>query len=464
MSSVRPFRLFRTTAFRLATFHSAVLAVSVAILGTVVFWTIEAALSRQASTRIESELAFLQSKYRAQGLAELVEEVQERMDSFVGGARLEYLLVNAKGDRLAGHLQFMPGLGWNDIAIPPDVRNPNGIKMRVLVVDLLDGIRFAIGDDLEMMREIDTATRAALSWILPTFLLMSMCGGALLSHGFLRRVDSITRTAEAIIDGDLNRRISMRGTNDDLDRLSQTLNQMLNRIADLMENLRQVSTDIAHDLRTPLTRLRTKLEEAEALASNPDQTSALQAAIAVTDEILSTFTALLRIAQIEGITRRAGFKKVDLSGIFQNVGHAFGAVAEAEGKVLIQEVQAGLEISGDKELLTQMVANLLDNAIRHTQPECRIELRLSRGETGLIGSIEDNGPGVPAEHRERIFRRFYRLEPSRTTPGSGLGLAIVAAIANLHDIKLIVTDRAPGLSIAMKFRVEPLCLHPAEQL
>ena len=295
------------------------------------------------------------------------------------------------------------------------------------------------------------AARAALTWLLPAFLLLSMGGGLLLSRGFLRRIDGITRTAAAIIGGDLSQRVPLRGTNDDLDRLSGTLNQMLNRITKILDSLRQVSNDIAHDLRTPLTRLRHKLEEAQALPAGPEQISAIESSIAVTDEILDTFTALLRIAQVEAGTQRAGFQTVDLSEIFENVAHAFDAAADAEGKTLVSKVQAGLVIKGDKELLTQMLANLLENAIRHTRAKSRIEIKLARDASGLLGSIEDDGPGVPAEEHENIFRRFYRLERSRTTSGSGLGLAIVAAIANLHNIRLTMADRSPGLSVTMRF-------------
>jgi signal transduction histidine kinase len=452
MSSVRLPRIFRTSAFGLTTLYAVVLAVSIVVLGTVVFWTIEAALTRQVSTRIESEIAFFEAKYRTEGLAELVEDVQERMDSFASGARLEYLVVNAQGERLAGHLPSMPELaGWNDIVISPNARNPNGIRVRVRVIDLAQGVRLAIGDDLETIREIQKAVPVAISWLLPAFLLLSIAGGLLLSRGFLRRVDSITRTAEAIIDGDLSQRIPLRGTNDDLDRLSGTLNQMLNRISELMESLHQVSNDIAHDLRTPLTRLRHQLEGAQTLPSGPQQMSALERSIAATDEILDTFTALLRIAQIEAGTLWAGFRPVDLSEIFENVADAFDAAAEAEGKALISKVPPGLVIQGDKELLTQMLANLLENAIRHTPAASRIEIKLARDASGLVGSVEDDGPGVPVEEHEHIFRRFYRLERSRTTPGSGLGLAIVAAIAKLHNIRLFAADRSPGLSITMRF-------------
>jgi signal transduction histidine kinase len=343
-------------------------------------------------------------------------------------------------------------LGWSDVTYPADARNPEGIRVRVRVNDLGDGIRFAVGDDLLLIRDINRAIIGAFGWLLLVFFPLSLAGGLFLSRGFLRRVDAIRQTAEAIIAGDLAQRIPARGTDDDLDRLSNTLNRMLDRIAALIESLSQVSNDIAHDLRTPLTRLRNKLVAAQSLVSmSPAQKASFESMIAETDEILDTFSALLRIAQIEAGTRRAGFQSVDLSETVANVAHAFSAAAEAEGKLLISDIQPGLTIHGDRELLTQMLANLVENAVRHTPIGSRIEIMFARKATGVVGSVADSGPGVPADERKRIFRRMYRLERSRTTPGSGLGLAVVAAIANLHGIELVVGDHSPGLIITMRF-------------
>lgn len=448
-------RIVRTTSFRLASLYAFVFAVSVVILGMFVYWTIESALERHIATRIDAEMAFLEGKFRSEGLAELVEEVHERIESFVSGGHLEYLVVNAAGERLAGNLPQMPDKdGWSDVAYSGDARNPDGIRVRVRVITLDNGIRFAVGDDLELIRQINKAIFGTFGWLLLALVPLSLAGGLLLSRGFLRRVDTVTRTAEAIIGGDLGRRIPLRGTDDDFDRLSGTLNRMLDRIADLVESLRQVSNDIAHDLRTPLTRLRHRLEAAQALTpSSADHKATIEAAIAESDEILDTFSALLRIAQIEAGTRTAGFHEVDLSGVFETVADAFGAAAEAEGKTLIANIQPELRILGDRELLTQMLANLIENAIRHTPKGSRIEMTLARTAAGLIGSVSDDGPGVPADEHERIFRRFYRLERSRTTPGSGLGLALVAAVADLHHIVLSAGDNAPGLKIVMQFDI-----------
>jgi signal transduction histidine kinase len=234
--------------------------------------------------------------------------------------------------------------------------------------------------------------------------------------------------------------------------LSGALNRMLDHIGELMGNLRQVSNDIAHDLRTPLTRLRRKLDNVRALvASNPAQ-KAIDGAIAETDEILETFSALLRISQIEAGSRRAGFREVNLTDVFETVADTFGAAAEAEGKDLIAKIEPSISILGDRELLTQMLANLIENAIRHTPHGTHIEIALVRTASGIIGSIADDGPGVPAHEREHIFQRFYRLDHGRTTPGSGLGLALVAAVASLHNVELSVSDNMPGLRVTMKFQ------------
>jgi signal transduction histidine kinase len=279
---------------------------------------------------------------------------------------------------------------------------------------------------------------------------VGLVGGWLVSSRFLSRIDEITKAADGIIGGDMGRRIPIRGTNDDFDRLAATLNRMLDRIAGLLENLRQVSNDIAHDLKTPLTHLRNRLVAAK--SNSHDKEAAIDAAIGDTEEILETFSALLRIAQIESGTRRSGFREVDLSWLFETVAEDFRPVAEEEGKSLVPVIQPGLTTTGDKDLLVQMLANLLENAIRHTPAGTQIELSLARMASGFVASVADNGPGVPADERERIFRRFYRLEKSRTTQGSGLGLSLVAAIADLHGIAVAAWDNAPGLSVSMTLK------------
>jgi len=251
--------------------------------------------------------------------------------------------------------------------------------------------------------------------------------------------------------GNLSRRIALRGSGDEFDRLSTNLNEMLDRMQMLMDGLRQVSNDIAHDLRTPLTRLRQHLEGAHLRARTvAEYQLVVDKAIAETDEILGTFGALLRIAQIEAGTRRAAFTAVDLSGVLQTIVETYAAVAEDHEHDLASRIADGITVRGDRQLLTQMIANIVENALRHTPAGTRIELELAAA-SGPICTIRDNGPGIPEPERQRVFRRFYRLDSSRATPGSGLGLSLVAAIAELHRIAVEVGDNQPGLRVTLRF-------------
>jgi signal transduction histidine kinase len=269
----------------------------------------------------------------------------------------------------------------------------------------------------------------------------------------------MTGTAEAIIEGDLGRRIPVGGSGDDLDRLAATFNRMLDRISALMDSLRQVSNDIAHDLRTPLTRLRQKLEVARSQGQPADRAEAVEGALQDVDAILETFSALLRIAQIEGGARRAAFRPLDLSALARNVVEAFAPSAEDAGQSLRFEGGAPVFVDGDGELLTQMLVNLVENALRHAGPSAQVlvHVRATTDEAGAQATVSviDDGPGVPEEERERLFDRFYRLERSRSTPGSGLGLALVAAIARLHGGLVSLCNAHPGLRVEASFAARP---------
>jgi len=247
--------------------------------------------------------------------------------------------------------------------------------------------------------------------------------------------------------------VPARGTGDDLDRLAGTLNRMLDRIGALMDSLRQVSSDVAHDLRTPLSRLYQRLEDARMHAlSVPEYEAAVEGAVHEAEGLLDTFSALLRIAQVEGASPRAGFRDVDLSAIAEAVADAYLLDAEDAGHRLTAAVAPGIVVRGDQELLTQAAANLVENALRHTLPGARISLRLSGDAAfGACLVVEDDGPGVDPRDLPRLTHRFYRGERSRTSPGNGLGLSLVAAVTELHGATLELENAAPGLRAVLRF-------------
>ncbi len=451
-------RLLRTASFRLAALYLMLFTASALVLGAVVFWTTRAALEQQLRAGIVAEVASLTADYRAGGLPRLLADIEARGR---GSAALDYLVQDRDGRRVGGEIPAIGhALGWLRLTIreaeaPGQRDEPE--RLEVLAVSLGDGVVLAVGDDTGRVTEAEEAVLRAFGVAVGLTVLLGGAGGAWLSHLFLRRVDAIGRTAEAIIGGDLDRRIPVRGTGDDLDRLAMTLNRMLERIAALMESLRQVTNDIAHDLRTPLSRLGQKLESARAGArSLAEYERAVEGAIAEAEALLGSFAALLRIAEIEAGAQRAAFRRVDLSRLAETVAEAFAPAAEDAGRSLTARIAPGVRVHGDRELLTQMLVNLVENALRHTPPGSRIRVLAARvGDDGPTLAVEDNGPGVPEHERARVVRRFYRMEQSRTTPGSGLGLSLVAAIATLHGARLDLADADPGLCVSVAFPRRP---------
>ena len=255
------------------------------------------------------------------------------------------------------------------------------------------------------------------------------------------------------MSGDLADRIRTTGSGDELDQLGRNLNDMLDRLQGLMDGLKQVSSDIAHDLRTPLSRLKQRLEAVRSEANSVQEyKEAVDQAVQDADVALSTFGALLRIAQIESGTRRANFSDVDLSALLANLATTYSAVAEDMGKTLVSSIGPDIHVRGDRELLTQLFVNLIENALRHTADGAKVSFSLAHQDQGPFAEVGDNGPGIPESERRNVFKRFYRLEHSRSTSGSGLGLALVAAVADLHTARIELVDNEPGLKVALQFK------------
>ncbi len=457
---MHPSRIFRTAGFRLAALYAGLFGASVLVLFGVVYWIAGGALRQQFMTNVESEVSALAEDHRAGGLSRTAETIERRLASGLPRSNF-YLLTDSAGREVAGNLpRQVAHAGWQELPIPPngddtvDTPSAESSEHRVLALGVMleDRSFLLVGEDMHGIVEVKEVIIRAFAWAFGGTVVLGVAGGVLLSLGFLHRIDAINRTSRAIIHGKLSDRVPTRGTGDELDRLAGNLNEMLDQVQALMESLRQVSSDIAHDLRTPLGRLRQQLEGARLTARGiEDYEGAIDQAIADTDGILATFSALLRIAQIEAGTRKAAFTTIALSDVFQLIADTYGAVAEDRGQTLAAVIEPGILIGGDRELITQMLANLIENAIRHTPGGTRIEIRLNRSRGGPQGVISDNGPGIPSDDREKVFQRFYRLERSRSSAGSGLGLALVAAVADIHGIFITLSDNRPGLKVLLDF-------------
>jgi signal transduction histidine kinase len=279
--------------------------------------------------------------------------------------------------------------------------------------------------------------------------LLALAGAAILGAYLQGRLSSISRTAEAIIAGDIRERMPLSPRRDEFDQLAATLNRMLDRIEGLLENLRQVSSDVAHDLRTPLARLRTRLEQG-ALQEGADTRAVVEDAIVQVDEVLSLFAAILRIAEVESGQPRRSFAPVDLSALATDLAESFAPAIHDGGRELLWSVEPGLTVEGDRELLAQAVVNLIENAQRHTPAGTVIQLTAAAADGAAEVQVADNGPGVPTADLDRIVRRFARLESSRNTTGYGLGLNLVSAVAALHGGRLVLASADPGLSATIE--------------
>jgi len=418
------------------------------ILGGFVLVIISQALRDQIVTFAYADIGAIRNGYVIEGEYEAREVVQQLM---AGPANSGFYLLQRGGRVLEGNLPAMgPRTGTMELSV-----SSAGRSREVLGVGefLAPGLYVFSGSDLARPRAVEAHILNIMLVLFPAAILIAVAGGALVSWSFLRRTDAMARACREIMQGDLKLRIPVRGTRDELDRLAEAINEMLTRISALMENLSQVSNDIAHDLRTPVTHLRNRLERARADSrTEADYAHALDTAIAKADEILGLFTALLRVAQIEGGERRSAFAPVELDSLLTQMRELFEPVAEEAGDVLQLTVADRALIRGDRQLLVQLFSNLIENAIVHTPRGTSIALSLSREQGRAVARISDNGPGVPREEHDRLFRRLYRREASRSHPGYGLGLALVAAIAELHGatIQLVNGDR-PGLTVEISF-------------
>jgi signal transduction histidine kinase len=457
---VRTSSFLGSTSFRLIAWYAAVFGVSVAVLISVVYLITGAALEQQFRDSVDRETRVLVDVYRNRGLENTVRGINRRL-SELKSPRMYFLLQETTGERIVGNLPPMaPAGGWTMMEVPASSQTaaddeddaPGGRSMIALGSRHADGRFLLIGENRYRETKAKEAILVAMGWCIAVTVFLALVGGMLINAGFMRRIEDINRTSRAIIAGSLSNRVPARGSGDEMDQLAVNLNAMLDRIQSLMESLKRVSDDIAHDLRTPLSRLRLRLEAArERAGTDGDGTAVIEESIAEVDAILETFAALLRIAQIESGTRRSAFAEVDLGQVASAVAETYTAVAEDRGQRVRAEVEGSALVQGDRELLTQMIANLVENSIRYSPAGTDVVVSLAKERGEPVLGIADTGPGVPAHEREKVLQRFYRLEASRTTPGSGLGLALVKAVADLHGATLELLENNPGLRVVVRF-------------
>ncbi|GMQ75144.1 MAG: ATP-binding protein [Gammaproteobacteria bacterium] len=451
---MRFFELARAAPVRYALVFAACSTLVMGILVGVIYWSMMSLLERHLEESVEQQIQVLRNGLEQDGRESMLGFVRQHVEKQADG-RVHLLVQDREGNVIAGDLPPMPvAEGWQDILLPPPADGSSGMERthRGRGEWLDEDTYVLVTNDTSDLRQSRALIVLSFGIALAVTVVLALGGGIVIGLLLLRRVDAVNRTARAIIDGDLSRRIPVVGPHDELGGLAEGLNRMLARIEELMESLRHVTSDIAHDLRTPLGRVRQRLEASRIRTSScAEYEAAIDAAIEDTDAILKTFEAMLRIAQIEAGARRARFANTDLSSIAENVFEAFAPVAEDEGKHLDARIESEMTVNGDRELLTQMLANLAENALRHTPSGTAVQMRLERVNGSARLTVSDTGPGIPAEDREHVFRRFYRLDASRSTPGSGLGLSLVAAVAKLHDATISLEDNEPGVRLVVAF-------------
>lgn len=450
-------RLLRTASFRLAAAYAVVTATAFLILYLVTGWVSGHALDRQIRAGVEAEFTDLMSEYTDSGPTDFFKELNAR-SNVKGEWSFLYYYGDQAGRKIAGNIDgITPFEGWRTKPLAAGKAGEISARdddheMIAFGKHLPDGSFLLVGDDGYGAIATQRAIDEAFAWASILALALSILAGIIISQRFLKSIDRINATSNAIMRGQLKERIPVYDTSDEMDKLAANLNQMLDGNQALLELLKQVSTNIAHDLRTPMTRLRQHLEESTLSRLSADAYRAIiDEAIDEIDSILATFSALLRIAQIESGSRKTAFKPVYLSAVAEKLADSYRAVAEDAGKLLGSTVAQGVVFTGDEELLTQMLANLVENAIKHTPAGSTIRLELSDGVERMTAVVADDGPGIPAEERDRVFEQFYRLDRSRTTQGQGLGLSLVSAVAQLHDIKVRLEDNSPGLRAVVDF-------------
>lgn len=457
--------LFKSTAVRLSALYILLFAICAATLVFYVTAMSERLLSGQIRDAVAQEVTQVQRAYDAGGMNLLLRTMERRARQ--PGANL-YLIAGPSGDILAGNVaSVQPGVfeeqGWTSVPFMYQRYTDSGLVRHTAIANIFvldNGLRVLIGRDLGEPERFRVLVRQALMIALAIMGLGAIIIWFGIGRNALKRIDRMSDAGKKIMAGDLSQRLPVGGSGDEFDRLSVSLNNMLERIEKLNEGLRQVSDNIAHDLKTPLTRLRNKAADALDMEDRELRRGALEGIISESDQLIRTFNALLMISRVEAGSVAAEMSPIELSAIVADSAELYEPVADEAGMALTSEIEPGIEIQGNRELIGQAIFNLLDNAIKYsadTQGTGAVSVKLHRRADGICLSVADHGPGVPPDRREDVLKRFVRLDESRSKPGTGLGLSLVEAIMELHGGTLELSDtepgnaERPGLTVSMVF-------------
>ena len=452
-------KLVRTTAFRLTLFYLFLFALFAASLVGYFAWNTRRLITEQITTNINAEVSQITEAYNRRGVRGLVGSIESR--ALRPGSNL-YLVTTENGRAIAGNVgSLAPGVmateGWSEAAYRRmEDQDKSDHRALVRVTELEGGFRLLIGRDLDERRRMFIIVAKAAQWSVLVVVVLGIVGGIFVARRVLQRIDAMTGTTQRIMTGDLSGRLPVGRSGDELDRLAENLNAMLERIEALMKGLKEVSDNIAHDLKTPLTRLRNRAEEALAKSScEADYRAALERTIEESDGLIRTFNALLMIARAESGQARGNMDDFDAADVASGIHELYEPLAEDDGMSLRLKTSPA-PLHGNRELISQALANLVENAIKYAKPapqpgtvvsldarQILIEAR-REGDTVLL-SVTDRGPGIPEGDRKHAVERFVRLDSSRSQPGSGLGLSLASAVATLHGGELRLSDAHPGL-------------------
>ena len=448
-------RLFRSVAFRIVFIYIAIFAVSAAGLVWFTYWNTKRELDAQTDQTIDAEIVGLSEQYQRLGLGGLDDVIMSRS---MRGSQGLYLLTDMQRHPLAGNLD-----GWPQMIYRPNSfiefnyeRRVGGVstlrRARGRVFTLTGGFQLLVARDIHERHETVRLFSTTLPWSLLLMLFLGVVGGAFMSRNLLTRLDSINDASREIMAGDLSRRVPVRGSGDEFDVLATNLNRMLERIERLMRGMRDVTDSVAHDLRTPLNRLRNRIDAAlRRLPPESAEYGEIESAAEEIDQLIATMNALLMIKEAETSMAREAMARIDLRDVVEGIAELYAPLAEEKGLSFEVMPSGEATIAGNKRLIAQALANLVDNAIKYTPEGGKIRVSIANTPSGVALIVADTGIGIPAEDRARVLDRFVRLEASRHSPGTGLGLSLVVAVAKLHDAQLDLADNGPGLRATLLF-------------